>query len=105
MVWCFRLSRFGKRQAGSFNSIGIAAILFQGFAARSAAEYSGAQKRRTSAAPASQPQRIESLLGIPSSLTRSGRNEALTGYRMSMTTFSSTISEAGKKIVETNGRR
>jgi hypothetical protein len=91
--------------ASSFNSIGIAGIRSPESSARNAAETSATQEPRTSAVPASQPQRIESLLGIPSPLTRSGRNGALTGYRMSMTMFSSTISEAGKSIVETDGKR
>jgi hypothetical protein len=46
----------------------------------------------------------KSLLAIPTSFTRSGRNGALADYRMCMTMFGSSISEAGKSIVKTNGR-
>lgn len=65
---------------------------------------SGTQKPQMSAAQASPRPKIESILGVLISLTRSGRNAALTDYRMSMTMFGSSISEAGSSIVKTNGR-
>lgn len=93
-----------KPAVDNFNSTAIAGIRSQGSSARSAAETSATREPQTSAVPASQPQRIESLLGIPSSLTRSERNGALTDYRTSMTMFSSSTNEVGRNIVETDGR-
>lgn len=57
-----------------------------------------------SAAQASLPLKIESILEIRISLTRSEKKEALIGYRISMTMFSSSISEAGKNIGDSNAR-
>jgi hypothetical protein len=94
----------GKAIADNFNSTGTAAIQSQGLATRSAAETSGIQKPLTSAAPASQPQKIKNMLGIRISLTPSGRNGVLIGYRTTMTMFGSSISEAGRSIVRSNGK-
>jgi hypothetical protein len=45
-----------------------------------------------------------SLLGIRISITWSGKNGVLIGYRTTMTMFGFSTSEAGKSIVEPIGR-
>lgn len=104
---CLALSPFPivKAAAGNINSTNIAGIRSQGSSAQNAAETSGTRKPQTSVAQASPRPKIESILGIQISLTRSGRNAALIGYRICITMRGFSISEAGKNTVDSNTRR